>query len=388
MNNSDPLAHWRKNLAGEKPPIHEIEPQPGYYKKRGRRDGPYLPASIFIGDDGELHAEIDGQAADPNEIWTWVVKRPVSYEDYKYFVEHRRWPSDPVLRDTRDGHLDAYAIPTSPEIPEVTEWKSSNATLLVAQAQVEENSRIKIGGNYPPTPLIEIKSTENDSDTNRERDEEIEEIKSSIENTRAVAREVYRDIRDAPIATDEHTIPDKCQNVIDLLRRLSRQCDELRKKRKQPYLDITRKIDEYFRELVAAPVVMADKLSEMLLDWQKRDRTARQVLAYAEAKEIEEARRIAAQQATQEALERNEPPPPPPPPTVPEPVSYRPLGGSVTGRLSRPRATIVAKIVDQDLVYRHFRDHADVKDVLQKLANAAIKKAPVPGAEKEIVEKL
>jgi hypothetical protein len=47
------------------------------------------------------------------------------------------------------------------------------------------------------------------------------------------------------------------------------------------------------------------------------------------------------------------------------------IRGSLTGRAHSLRTVWFAHVVKQDLCYQHFRDHADVKDVLLRLANAA-----------------
>jgi hypothetical protein len=45
--------------------------------------------------------------------------------------------------------------------------------------------------------------------------------------------------------------------------------------------------------------------------------------------------------------------------------------GNLGGRTHSLRTVWMANIVEQDLVYRHFRNHSEVKDLLQRLANAA-----------------
>jgi len=89
-------AWWRAALAGEKPPIHHGEPQPGYYTRALIRGGPQVPCSIWleatVDADGELtgpeilKCEIDGRPADPHEAWTWLAKRPISEADYMAMV--------------------------------------------------------------------------------------------------------------------------------------------------------------------------------------------------------------------------------------------------------------------------------------------------------------
>lgn len=92
---SDPhYDHWRENLAGKNPPVHDGDPQPGYYRRRfreGRTYGPWLPAAIYF-DDGKLTAEVNGVITDPIECWNWLAKNPISDDAYYFHKEHGRWP--------------------------------------------------------------------------------------------------------------------------------------------------------------------------------------------------------------------------------------------------------------------------------------------------------
>ena len=46
------LSTWRKALAGEPVPLHENDPQPGYWRLRQGRGGPFLPVAIWCEPDG------------------------------------------------------------------------------------------------------------------------------------------------------------------------------------------------------------------------------------------------------------------------------------------------------------------------------------------------
>lgn len=82
---------WRRSVAGERVPLFENEPQPGFYKRRMVRGGPFIPVEIWLDQDvdpgtGELVADerlralVNGQYSDPMSVWAYC--RPISVEEY------------------------------------------------------------------------------------------------------------------------------------------------------------------------------------------------------------------------------------------------------------------------------------------------------------------
>lgn len=76
---------WYQNaLKGEFGPIHESDPQQGYYRVR-RKGEPWEPVAIFYpeGSD-ELVAYRNGrEARDINSLWTWACRSPINFEAYE-----------------------------------------------------------------------------------------------------------------------------------------------------------------------------------------------------------------------------------------------------------------------------------------------------------------
>ena len=93
---SDSYSWWRQALLGQFGPIHESDPQPGYYRIRKARGGPWVPVAIWCSDTGSsLVCLVDGSEKDPYEIWTWVCRYPVPYETYVAVAERGEpWPED------------------------------------------------------------------------------------------------------------------------------------------------------------------------------------------------------------------------------------------------------------------------------------------------------
>jgi hypothetical protein len=97
---------WQASLGGSTPPMHEGDPQPGFYRKRVSRGGAFVPVAIWV-QDGRLVALVDGVAADAADIWTYVCDKPVTEEAYRERVATGRWQDE-------DAHIAASLAPPAP----------------------------------------------------------------------------------------------------------------------------------------------------------------------------------------------------------------------------------------------------------------------------------
>lgn len=120
-------AWWRAALAGEKPPIHDGDPKPGFYRRRMVRHGPWVPVRIWLeqpvdGETGELtgdetlRCEVDGRAADPGHQWTYVAGQPISESDFNYMRQRAAWalrhaPDHPIANPNAPVDWDRAPIP-------------------------------------------------------------------------------------------------------------------------------------------------------------------------------------------------------------------------------------------------------------------------------------
>ena len=111
---SNPYTYYQSALSGIFGPVHENDPQCGYYRMRRGRGGPWVPVAIWrevtgedeitgISDSGKLVCLVDGLEKDPFEVWTWVCRYPVPYETYVAVAERgEHWPEDLTdLKKTR-----------------------------------------------------------------------------------------------------------------------------------------------------------------------------------------------------------------------------------------------------------------------------------------------
>ena len=92
---TDTLQWHRDALAGKKPPIHEIEPQCGFFL--AKLEGKLIPGRIFYygerDEDGELNedeymrATIGGVEVDLHEGWVLMAKRPITEAEFNARTE-------------------------------------------------------------------------------------------------------------------------------------------------------------------------------------------------------------------------------------------------------------------------------------------------------------
>lgn len=82
---------WRRSVAGERVERFEDEPQPGFYKRRYVRGGPFVPVEIWLEQqidpetgeltaDEQLRAVCNGERCNPYTVWTYC--RAITLEEY------------------------------------------------------------------------------------------------------------------------------------------------------------------------------------------------------------------------------------------------------------------------------------------------------------------
>ena len=112
-------------LAGSHPPVHD-EAQPGWYKRKLVRGGPFVAVEIWmeqlVDDAGdlvapeELRCEVDGSPADPHDLWTYVCDNPISQAEFRHMRSLAAWvkahsPDEPVANPREPINLLRAPIP-------------------------------------------------------------------------------------------------------------------------------------------------------------------------------------------------------------------------------------------------------------------------------------
>ena len=86
---------WRDALAGKSQDIDADAPQCGFYKRRERKDGPWLPVMIRYDGAGVLRCRVgDNSNADPIAVWVRCAGNPVTKEDAKIAFETGSFPGE------------------------------------------------------------------------------------------------------------------------------------------------------------------------------------------------------------------------------------------------------------------------------------------------------
>ena len=113
------LGHLSEDL-----PVEDA-PQPGWYKRRLVRGGPFVPARVWmfqpVDDEGDLcgdevlQCECNGKFADPELQWEWLRQTPITESDFNYLTAAIAWtkenaPDEPMA-NAREA-VDWIKIPT------------------------------------------------------------------------------------------------------------------------------------------------------------------------------------------------------------------------------------------------------------------------------------
>lgn len=143
---TDEFEFWRNALSGCIGDIHPDDPQPGYYKTRLERNGPFIPVAIWR-KDGNLVCRVGRTMRDPHDIWTWCAKSPVKKEDAKHAFETGIWPGD-VPRDVPQSGHNAGTLSLEDEINDAAElalaWLEKNGIKDKTASDMAANWRAKL----------------------------------------------------------------------------------------------------------------------------------------------------------------------------------------------------------------------------------------------------
>ena len=320
-----------KNSGKDLPPVSDGDPQWGFFWRKASRDGGRIPVCIYRDGNGDLVArsgiKAEYRTEDAGAVWTWVAGNPCARDAYVFAWDNGKWP---------DG-----TPTTAPSLPS--------------------------GSNLPSDPFERLMA---------EVDDKVADAKALIER---LAK-----------STATKTDADMARNIQASLLGHVKTADAMHKAEKQPHLDACREVDDKFR------------FRETVKDWGARLRTifenwmrAEEAKARAEA-EKKHREELAKAQAERERIEAErakkladdpvaalteDEPELPELPLAPQPVKIN-VGGGV-GRAAGLKSDWIGEIVDYESTVKHYRNHPDVKAVIEKLVARAVKadksEAKIPG---------
>jgi hypothetical protein len=94
-------SYWQAALEGDFGPLSEGEAFPGFWRRRIKSGGGFLPVAIWPDETGTLAAICDGKQVDPADVFSYCARRPVTEEAYRQRVETGTWPDeDPAVKES------------------------------------------------------------------------------------------------------------------------------------------------------------------------------------------------------------------------------------------------------------------------------------------------
>lgn len=302
-------AWWQNALNGQFGPIHDGQPECGFYRKRDRKGGEYLPVAIWKDDNANWLAKVGERMVDATEIWTWVCKNPVTHAAYLSAVDGEGWPD-------RDAAID---VPPPP-----------------------------MGDNHPP---------EEDS---------LEALREQIDNAKAGAAK-YEKIDDDETASTALSLRNRLNELANKADKIRKTLKEPHLQAGKeidsawiPLVKDAKSVADAIREALSAHETRKYQAE------QKRRREQEEARLKALA-EFDAARRA----AEAEGKSISDPKPVSETPTEQAPVAPSQIASGY-GRAAAVKLVKVARVVDQDRAYLAMRTHPELVELIAKLAQRAI----------------
>ena len=301
--------YWQNALRGNFGPLSEGEAFPGFWRRRIKSGGGFLPVAIWSDptrNSPGLMAICDGKQVDPAEVFSYCARYPVTEESYRQRVETGTWPDeDPAVKES---------LAHDPKNETADEAEVLKDQIDSALAGVEKYAKIE---------------------------DEIQEAAA--------------------------------QGLRSRLLELLRDADGKREKLVRPFLDGEKATNAIWMPLVRDAKAGADTIKTALGAFataQKRKRDAeeaeRQRLARVAAQEAEKARREA------EAAGMPAPEPVPEPPPLPAPAPAQTKIRPSYGRAASKKTVKKAIIKDYAKAIIALSGHPEMKELVGKLAQRAV----------------
>ncbi|MGO7089441.1 hypothetical protein AB9E14_23485 [Rhizobium leguminosarum] len=311
-------AWWQNALAGTIGPIHDGDPQQGYYRTRFK-DKPWEPVAIWF-EDGKWHAMRGERAIDASDIWTWCCRNPITYEAYTKAIEGGGWDDEPEasIGHNQPADLDPYEALLHEFASEKEQAEAFMKKPITKQAEAD---RAAIWSKRLST--IAKKAT----DLHKVEKQPHLDAGRNVDNK-------WRELKEEPDAISKK-----------LKRHMDAFLQEEARKERERQTAARAEADRIQREADAARVA-AEKAAA------KNDNDAAAIAAQNNA--IAEAERLAQQAA---AAERD--------------AQARNASAGRTGAKVSLRTFVFAEVTDFDALLMALKDRPEIKEVVDTLANRA-----------------
>lgn len=328
-----PSYNWHTAaMAGKNAPVHDGEPELGWFKKRSApRSKVFIPAAIYM-KDGEMVCRVGDEFKDPVTEWTLLAKFPISSNECKQMFEAKEWLKEPVT-ETESAPL------------------IGDNSAGVGAAELLKEGIAAVNSWLAKTEI----TTKALADEAAKKRGELSKLRIAADKERKAEKEVH-----------------------------------LKASR-----DVDARYNPFIKDAKASEKALVDAAQTVLLEEARKQRLIDEAAAEAARKEAmriaDEERKLQEQmhaEMAQQAEAIGAPPPEPLP--EPEPVAVEPpkktvvKAGGVSGRQMRVKTVDVVVIKDYRMALEHFADHVDVKALIAKLADLAMSNGEeVPGCEIE-----
>lgn len=342
---------------------HYDNPQPGIWRKRQGRNGPFVPVKIMLVDErtgGTKHAWSGGlvlkcvvgmdATADAETEWPWCRSHAVSQDDYRYWMEHGRWIADPP--------------PLKPSVPEASPSDGEREKVAAPHGGPGHNS-----GDLDAFQRMRL------------------DLMGDCSEARVALTK--------PIATsaDADRLTDWSQRIA----KMAKAAEASRRAEQKPHEDAVAEIRRRYQIIIGEAESVVRSMQVKCNEWLATEQAKQRKIAEAEAQARIDSQRAerAKAEAERAQMERNDPvaamtgslpelpPVPPVAVAVVAPVPKIMLGsGTVAPRRSLREAPATAVITDLGAAAAYYaaQRHPDLIALIQKLADKAAKaKAEVPG---------
>lgn len=315
---------WENALAGQFGPIHDGHPQPGFYRYRDKADRWHAVAIWH--DGGKMIAVNDGKPIDPNTIWTWAAKNPISHRSYTDWQETGRFHDDAPAPPEAKGSVPGHNVGDGGTIYDSLRREALDLGERLADF-VDKAGKSKI------------------------------ETQDAADRAAVLARQ----------AGD-----------------LAKKADDEREEEKRPHLQSCRAVDDKWRDVVALAKTTSTDAKAAIGPFLKRQKEAEEKRAAESRRAFEEAAarskalaqsarpadKVAAEELAKEAA------------THAAAAKPRKVSAGRTGAKVTTRTTLLAVIDDFDAALAHFKPHPAVHETIQHLAQQAVTAgATVPGVK-------
>lgn len=152
--------YWYSALAGNFGEVHDGDAQPGFWRRRSRRAGPFDPVAIWH-DGTKLVALVGDTPVDAGDVWSYCCRFPVTKAQYDNRLKTGMWHDDDpaVVESLAHGASNSAAVDEADILKEEIETAAAGVSAYVkirddataAKAQALRSRLLELSGKADKT---------------------------------------------------------------------------------------------------------------------------------------------------------------------------------------------------------------------------------------------